>query len=273
MSVLADTLKVSGKSITALKADMNYDRGRQSWATDSFIADCYGGKLTGKLEFKQPAGEPSEYLLQVGFNDIDLKQFLSGPNRNETRFVNASNRTDESQDAREQLQSYGATSGKMSGSLSLTTGVGRSSSRLGRCRLAITDMHVGKLSPLARLLYVLNLTEPKDSVFERMLIDSYIKNGRVLLEKFDLAGQAIAFNGSGFMDLKTRDVDLTLTARGHRLADAEPSVLQSLAEGLGGGIVRIEVTGNAYDPKIQIKTLPVIEDSLTIFGKRPNTPD
>ncbi|MBW8040164.1 MAG: hypothetical protein FVQ85_09220 [Planctomycetes bacterium] len=260
VTVIAESLKVSGKKITALKADMNYDRSRKSWLTENLIADCYGGKLTGKLEFKQPDRGPSEYLLQVGFVDIDLAQFLSG-------------QVDQSGAMRQESQFDRNTSGKMSGSLSLSTAVGRSSSRIGRCRLTITDMHVGKLSPLARLLYVLNLTEPKDSIFERMLIDSYIKNGRVLFEKFDLAGQAIAFSGSGFMDLKTRDVDLTLTARGKRLADAEPSVLQSLAEGLGGGIVRMEVTGNAYDPKIEIKTLPVIKDSLTIFGKRPNTPD
>jgi hypothetical protein len=273
VSVLADTLKVSGKSMTSLKADLNYDRRRQSWATDSFIADCYGGKLTGRLEFKQPTDRASEYLLQVGFINIDLKQFLSEPNRNEARFGNASNGTDESQDAREQLQSYGATSGKMSGSLSLTAGVGRSSSRLGRCRLIITDMQVGKPSPLAKLLHVLQLTDSKDFIFERMFVDSYIKDNRLFFEKFDLSGESLAFNGSGYMDLQTRDVDLTLTVRGKRLADAEPSVLQSLAESIGGGIVRMEVTGNAYDPQVEIKTLPVIEDSLQIFGKKTTTPN
>ena len=260
VTVIAESLKVSGKPITALKADMNYDRDRQSWLTENLTADCYGGKLTGKLEFKQPDRGPSEYLLQIGFVDIDLAQFLSG-------------QVDQSGSMPQESQLDRDTSGKMSGSLSLTTGVGRSSSRLGRCRVTITDMQVGKLSPLARLLYVLNLTEPKDSLFERMLIDSYIKNDRVLLENFDLAGQAIAFNGSGSMDLKSRDVDLALTVRGERLADAEPSVLQSLVENIGGGVVRMEVTGSVYDPKVEIKTLPVINDSLQIFGKKPNTSD
>ncbi len=273
VTVIAESLKVSGKSMTSLKADLNYDRGRQSWATDSFIADCYGGKLTGRLEFKQPTDRASEYLLQVGFINIDLKQFLSEPNRNEARFGNASNGTDESQDAREQLQSYGATSGKMSGSLSLTAGVGRSSSRLGRCRLIISDMQVGKPSPLAKLLHVLQLTDSKDFIFERMFVDSYIKDNRLFFEKFDLSGKALSFSGSGSMDLKSRDVDLTLTVRGKRLADAEPSVLQSLAESIGSGVVRMEVTGSAYDPQVEIKTLPVIEDSLQIFGKKTTTPD
>jgi len=129
-------------------------------------------------------------------------------------------------------------------------------------------MYVGKPSPLAKLLYVLQLTDSKDFVFERMFVDSYIKNDRVFFEKFDLSGESLAFNGSGSMDLPTRDVNLTLTVRGKRLADAEPSVLQSLAENIGGYVVRMDVTGNAYDPDVKIKTLPVIKDSLNILGKK-----
>ena len=283
----ADTLKVRGKSITALKADMNYDRDRQSWLIDNLTADCYGGKLTGKLEYKQSKQGPSEYLLQAGFVDIDLKQFLwapqthsfafgeplSEPNRIQERSWTLSEHGDESPAALPDSQSYGATSGKMSGSLSLTSGVVGGSSRLGRCRLIISDMHVGKPSPLAKLLYVLQLTESKDFVFERMFVDSYIKDNHLVFDKFDLSGRDLAFNGSGSMDLKSRDVDLSLTVRGKRLADAEPSVMQSLAEDIGGGVVRMEVTGSAYDPQVRIKTLPVIKDSLQIFGKKTTTPD
>lgn len=268
VSVFADSFKVGGKSVTSLKADLNYDRRSQIWAAESFVGDCYGGKLTGKFEFKQPTEGPSEYQLQVGFNDIDLKQFLSGPNRDEASFVTASNGTDEYQEAREQSQSNGTTSGKMSGSLSLRAGVGGSSSRLGRCRLIITDMYVGKPSPLAKLLHVLKLTDSKDFVFKRMFVDSYIKNDRLVFEKFDLSGESLAFNGSGSMDLKNKQVNLALTVRGKRLAAAEPSVLQSLAENIGSGVVRMDVTGSAYNPDVKIKTLPVIKDSLKILGKK-----
>ena len=129
-------------------------------------------------------------------------------------------------------------------------------------------MEVGKLSPLAKLLYVLKLTEPKDFAFEQMVVDSYIKGDKLLFEKFDLSGQAIAFSGSGWMDLAGDNVDLVLTARGKRLAAAEPSVVQSLAEGLGQAVVRVEVTGNVHDPQVTTRTLPVIEDSLKILGTK-----
>ena len=244
--LFVDSCRIGGKSITALKTDIHYDRRRQSWLTENLVAECHGGRLTGKFEFKLPHEWPAEYLLQIGFDGIDLKRFLS--------------------DARPGAQSKGDTSGTMSGSLNLKGTVGGSSSRIGRCRLTISNMHVGKLSPLAKVLYVLNLTEPKDSAFEQMIVDSYIKDDRVFFEKFDLSGEAIAFNGSGWMDLQTRNVDLALTVRGRRLAAAEPSILQSLAEGLGGGVVRMEVSGNVYDPQVEIKTLPVIKDSLQILG-------
>ena len=273
VSVFADSFKVGGKAISSLKAELNYDRGRRSWAADSFVGDCYGGKLTGKFEFNQPTEGPSEYQVQAGFDNIDLKQFLSEPNINQINTEALSDRVDYSQDTRQELQIDDATSGKMSGSLNIRAESGSGASRLGTCKLIITDMYVGKPSPIAKLLYVLKLTDSKDFVFKRMFVDSYIKNDSLVFEKFDLSGESLAFNGSGSMDLNNKQVNLALTVRGERLADAEPSVLQSLAENIGSGVVRMDVTGNAYDPDVKIKSLPAIRTPLKIFGKRPSNSD
>jgi hypothetical protein len=134
-------------------------------------------------------------------------------------------------------------------------------------------MQVGKLSPLAKLLSVLKLTEPRDFAFDRMLVDSYIKDNRLFFESFDLSGQDAAFTGSGWMDLQNQNVDLVLFARGGRVAAAEPSVLQSLTEGLGQGIVRMEVSGSLCDPEVTTKTLPVIKGTLEILGTKPAEPN
>ncbi len=261
--LFADSLKIKGKSLTSLKANIYYDSGLQRWLTKNLIADCYSGTLTGRFELKQPpepASEYMKYILQVGFENIDLKQFLSDSERNEVRSTTLSHpKTEENHD-------NGHTAGKMSGSLSISTTVGDSHSQIGTCRLQITDMQIGKLSPLAKLLRVLRLTEPKDYAFERMLVESYIKDNRLILEKFDLSGEAVAFNGSGHINLQTQDVDLILTARGDRIATAEPSILQSLTDALSTGVVRIEVTGNIYDPQVETKTLPLIKDTLQILG-------
>jgi len=58
-------------------------------------------------------------------------------------------------------------------------------------------------------------------------------------------------------------------ARGKRLATVQPSVLQSLSEGLGYGVVRMEIGGKLYDPEVTTRTLPVITESLQILGTEP----
>jgi hypothetical protein len=249
-ALIADSLKIKGKSLTDLKADINYDPNRRCWLTDDLIADCYDGRLTGRFELTQPHDGPLEYLLQAGFGNIDLKQFLSDAKPEETT-------------------RNGLTSGKMNGSLSIRGCVSDNYSRIGRCRLTISNMQVGRLSPMAKLLYGVNLTESKDFAFERMLVDSYIKHNELFLRQLDLSGRAVAFNGSGWIDLQSQNVDLTLTARGRRLATAEPSILQSLTEDLGHAVVKMEVTGSVYDPSVKTTTLPVIEETLGILGTKP----
>jgi hypothetical protein len=261
VNLIADNLKIKGKSIRNMRADFTYSPHFRSWEACDLIADCYGGRVSGKLEFKQPpflsstedTGGALEYLLQVGFGNIDLRRFLQGQDSTET-------------------SQTGYSSGTMDGSLSLGARIapGKSESfpsRLGRCRLAIRDMQVGKLSPLAKLLYVLELKEQKDFAFQRMVVDSYLKQNKLFFEKFDLEGSAVAFSGTGWMDMQSENVDLTLTARGERLAAAEPSFMQSLAEGLGSAVVRMEVSGSVYDPKVETKTLPLVGDSLKILGR------
>ena len=130
-------------------------------------------------------------------------------------------------------------------------------------------MQVGKLSPLAKLLNVLRLTTPEDFAFDRMFVDSYIRHNDLYVRNLDLAGRAHAFSGSGQLDLRSLNIDLALTSRGRRLATEAPSIWQSLTEGLGQAVVRIEVVGDLHDPKITTETLPVIGDTLQVLGARP----
>ncbi|MCJ7693051.1 MAG: AsmA-like C-terminal domain-containing protein, partial [Sedimentisphaerales bacterium] len=136
-----------------------------------------------------------------------------------------------------------------------------------------TDMQVGKLSPLAKLLQVLQLNEPKDYAFDQMLVDSYIKNNKLFIETFDLSGQTVAFKGSGVMDLQTDMVDLLLTARGKRLATDEPSIWQSLTESLGTAVVKMEVSGYLYNPEITTTTLSIIKKDFKLLGIENQQPE
>jgi hypothetical protein len=247
MRLDAERLTIRGKSMTDLRADIVFDPNAARWSASDFVGDCYDGRILGNLQVDPVEEGVLEYMLHVAFDEVDLEQFL---------LAGRSGAAPEKQH----------TSGTMDASLSLGARVGDGASRLGICRVDVVDMQVGKVSPLARLLSVLRLSEPTDYTFEQMLIDSYLKRNRLLIEKFDLSGRNIAFAGSGTMDMRDGTVDLSLTARGKRVAAAEPTVLQSLTEGLGGAVIRMEVTGPADDPQVKTKALPVIEDSLRIIG-------
>jgi hypothetical protein len=287
----AERLVVKGKAVTHTNIDAIYDPNVQKWTAESFVGDCYGGKLLGRLQIGRaspvaeerragthdlPASSGLEYQLQMVLNDVDLQQFLMAGGRPE----NGEQRMEERELLSSVLRSSSsASSGTMDASLSLRTRLGdttsgeshgrtlgEGSSRRGVCHIDVENMRVGKVSPLGNVLSVLRLSEPTDYAFERMLIDAYIRADKLLISKLDLSGKSAAFTGSGTMDLPTEEINLTLTARGQRVAAAGPSVLQSLTEGLGVAVVRMEVTGKADSPHIQTKALPVIEDSLRILG-------
>jgi hypothetical protein len=244
------TVRVLGKAFDNVKADIVYDPALNSWCTEGLVADCYNGKATGKVELRQLSESVSEYLVIIYFDNVDIQRFLSDTEA-------------------QKIPEGGFTTGKMNGSLSLSARSGDSSSRVGTCKLAITDMQVGRISPLGRLLQVLQFTESHDYTFDQMFLDSYIRRDNLLVEKLDLSGRSVAFYGSGRMNLETKDVNLSLIARGRRAATDDPSILQSLTEGLGRAVIRMEVTGDFYDPKVTTKTLPVLKDTLEILGTKP----
>ncbi len=245
--VAADQLMIRNKVVTDLNADVIYDPNTGTWSADNFLGHCYEGKLLGNVDVIQAEPGVLEYLVTVALHRVSLQPFLLAGKASETVAKDYS-------------------SGTMDTALSLGARIGDGSSRLGLCKIHVTDMRVGKVSPLANLLGVLSLTEPTDYTFEKMLIESYIRRSKLLISKFDMSGRNAAFTGSGTVDLGDGDVHLILTGRGKRMADEGPSVLQSLTEGLSGAVSRIEVTGKIKDPKIETKALPVIEDSFKLLG-------
>ncbi len=247
MNFSGDNVRFKGKSFERMDTVLEYDPESESWLSQYFVADFYDGKMIGKLQLKQSEDGGLNYLLEASVAGADLKKFLS--DRPEEKGPEEHYST-----------------GTINGSLSIVGSVVDKSIRLGRCRLKIIDMEVGKLSPLAKLLTGLNLTEPSDYAFDQMLVDAYIQDNRAFLRQIDLSGKSLAFNGSGWLDLKTDDINLVLTARGKRLATKKPSILESLTEGLGRAVVRVEVRGKASDPVVMTRPLPVIGETLEILG-------
>ena len=254
------SLRVREKLLTGLNADIVYYRQDKKWYSDNLTADCYGGKMTGKLELNEK-DEKTSYLLDFGFDGIDLQRFLSDAVRSGTDANTAVALSEKKGNGSDK------TSGKMNASLSILGQISEESNSIGRCRLKIKNMEVGKVSLIGKLLNILQLTEPRDFTFERMAVDSYLRGDKLLLN-VDLSGTATAFEGDGTLELKSMNIDLLLNARGRRPAGEGPGPLQTLTEGLWQGIVQIRVKGNVNDPKIETVAFPVIRETMGLFGTR-----
>ncbi len=238
---------VKGRTISNLTAEAVYDPNGRTWSAEGFLGDCYRGRVLGNLHVNVADMGNAEYLLEAAFCQVDAQQFFQAE-----------------QSASVVEEPYRG--GVLDAWMSVQGHSGDATSRRGVCQAAVANMRVGRVPLLVNLLSVLRLSEPTNYIFERMLIDSYIKQDTLLIRKLDMSGRNVAFTGSGTMSLPTGQLTLMLTARGQRVSAAEPSVFQSLTESLSGAVVRMEVTGNAANPHIETKTLPVIEESLRILG-------
>jgi len=242
-----ENVKFKKKSMAKVDTILGYDTETGQWQSRYFVADFYDGKMIGKVQLTKSDKGGVDYLLETSVDGADLKKFLSDTDKEV--------RPDEHY-----------STGSINGSLSIIGSLVDDNIRLGRCRIKITDMQVGKRSPLANLLAVLNLTETSDYAFDQMTVDAYIQDNKMFLRQLDLSGKSVAFYGSGWLDLKTDDIKMTLTARGRRLTPASPSIWQSLTEGLSRAVVRVEVKGKISDPQITTMPLPVIKETLEILG-------
>ncbi len=254
-------IKILGKPFTNVRADIHIDPNLKSCATDGLIADCSGGKVTGKFELVQPADDQMEYTLQLAYSNVDINDFLASGS--------SWLRPEENAKRRQNGDIY--TSGKMNGFLSITGKPADSNAHTGSCNFTITNMKVGKMSLLGRLVSIINLTEQSDYVYDSMFVDSYIKGNKLLVRKIDLSGRNAAYTGSGLMDIISHNIDLELTARGRRAVTEAPSALQSLTEGLGQAVIRVDITGKFDNPIVTTRALPVIKETLNILGTKPQT--
>lgn len=241
----SESLRVKGKELTDMHAEVNYDPAEKLWYAEDVVADCYDGRFVGGFKFKQIEEGPWRYFVDVAFGNIDLHELIK---------------------KEDDQPKGGYSTGILGGSAALEGIIGNEQTRLGRCSIVITDMKIGELSPVANVMLMLKLDEPTDYAFERLFASSYIEKNMLNIDRIDLAGKSLAFNGSGWVDIKTKDMDLKMAMRGSRVATVDPSVLQSLAERLGSAVLQINVTGSYDNPKVSAKTLPVLEGTLKVIS-------
>ena len=245
----ADSLKIKDRLVNDLRAAVTYDPEEGTFASREFTADCYGGKVIGDIELKQPGGDGSKYVLQLAFDNVEVKEILSAK-------------------AASRQRGDSPTRGRVSGVFSAAGTLGRAASSIGRLNVSVSNMALARRSLLGKVLTAMQLNEPTDFIFSDMTVEAYLKESNIVFEQVYMSGRSMVLQGSGQLDLKNNDVDLDFTAFGKRIT-SEPSFLESLAKGLGSAVVKVKVHGNVEEPDIQTTTLPVIRTPLEIFGTKP----
>ena len=248
VSVSLDSLAINHKEITTLRTLLTYDPETRRWQSDDLMGDLYGGKLIGQFDLQGAPTGAAQCKMQVGITNVNLQDYL---------------KASAGKKAAEKKQ----TTGTANGSISFSSSLGPESPRMGRCTFHVTDMQVGKVSPLAKVLASLGLTEPHNHAFENLRVDSYIQGDELLIETLEMSGD-VSLQGAGTLHLPTGQINLALIARGKRINSQEPSVFQSLTEGLMGAVVQLEFTGHFSNPEFTTKTLPLFENSFKLLGTR-----
>lgn len=247
ISLALDPIRFYGKAVRRLETTLIYNPKQASWGTEQFTGEFYGGRLMGDFHMHWTPGADSSLQMRLGLSNANLYSFLKD------------NRPTEA-DMGEPSQ------GILAGSISLGLQRDEKSTCIGHCQLSIHDMKVGARSPLAKILGNLRGHAKDDIHFDRMFVNGYIQNEMIHFQRFDISGRSLALQGGGSLDAKANQIQLNLVTRGVRNATANPTVLQSLSEGLGGAVIRMHVEGDPMRPVVTTRTLPVFEDTLRILG-------
>ena len=122
--------------------------------------------------------------------------------------------------------------------------------------------------PLAMgLLQVTHLTLPTDQPFQRAVSSYYIDGDKLILETVQIDAPNMRIGGSGSVDYRSRQLDLTLTTSNPAGLDLGP--LTTLIDGLRDQLVTLRVTGTTDEPVIHVRQFDGITEAWRdVWGER-----
>ncbi|MHC5060024.1 MAG: translocation/assembly module TamB domain-containing protein [Planctomycetota bacterium] len=245
----ADSLKIKDRLVQNLRAPIIFNRENSTFTSNDFTAYCYGGKIIGDLELKEPGTSGTPYVLRFAFDNIEIEGVLSakaGPSADEA--------------------TAGQTRGLAGGVFSSAGTLGRKGTSIGRLNVKVRDMELARRSLLGKMVTAMQLNDPTDFIFSGMTAEAYLKKSKIVFEQVYMSGESMVMQGSGQLDLENNNVVLDFTASGKKIT-SDPSFLESLAKGLGSAVAKVEVRGNIEKPRIET-SMPLFKNPLSIFGTK-----
>lgn len=241
----AEDLIIKGKKIDNLRGQLVYDPNIRAIIGRGITGAAYGGKIIGNGQLNVTEEMDIDYVLQFLFNEFEVKDIFAE--------INPDQQIDNAQ-------------GLMKGSLSLSGTLGDIKSNTGRLTVSANDMKIAKRSLLGKMVIALQLSIPTDFKFNDLTMDAYIRGKKLFFEKLYISGKDIVLQGKGNLDLESDIIDLDFTASGRKIT-SNPSMLESLAKGLGPTMVKVKIYGPTKTAQISTE-VPMIRNPLDLLGTK-----
>lgn len=245
-TIFCPSMLVKKKKVTDLRAKLDFDPKRDTFEAPNFTANLYGGRLIGNFELARKQPDIMQYLVEMVFDQVDLTRVF--------------------EDDQMKRQSY--PHGMVQGSFSLSGSTRPSDSPVGRLNARVTDVRFAKRTLPGKVVTAAKVKEDAPTfTFDRISIESFLRQNELVFEEILMERKSSVLRGSGDMNLKSSQVDLTFQVFGQRMT-REPSFIGSLFAGLGPAILQINVTGTAEHPQIRTETLSVLRGPIDILGPK-----
>ncbi|MBN2563964.1 MAG: AsmA-like C-terminal domain-containing protein [Phycisphaerae bacterium] len=219
---------------------------------EDVVADAYGGEAGGFAEIEFGLGRTS-YQLSAAVRDAQLSRYLA---------VHRSTKSEASGN-----EDKPTAQGSIYGNLILRGQAGRNAHREGTGEVFIRESQIARLPIMLAIFQVLNLT-PDENAFHDGWLKYSLCGDRLTFQQIDLQGKAMSFVGGGHMDLRTKQLDLTLLA-GSSVRIRVP-FLTDILEGASRELMEVRVTGNLENPQITPQPLRSLTEAMkTLFPEPP----
>jgi len=247
----APALTVMDRRITRLSGTADNSARRDLLRTSQIVGSMYGGAVT--LEAALGMGGLDQASFEAELLDVAFPSFIEPESAPE-------------EDASAAVAARGTETGRLSASLSLTTGYAPGSERHGRGMMRLSDARLFDENPIGMsIVEAMNLTLPSGGGFDKAAVDFLVVDDLVMLDRIVmetpehiLTGRGLRLAGRGTMAYPGFELDLRLrteiTGTGSDLPFAE------LIRRARNELVGIEVTGTLNEPNVNYNVLQGTRD-------------
>ena len=163
--------------------------------------------------------------------------------------------------------------GLLDGRIELIETVGHVESRQASGVLQISRAKLYKLPVLLDLLTIVFLALPQETAFTEGEFIYHLRGNNLVFDEIHLRGATLSLVGSGSMDMKTHELDLTFLTGPPGKLPRLSGLAEELLSGILREIVEIEVKGTLTDPEMRTKALGSLEAAIRKLlrpgGQRP----